>query len=200
MKASTIILGGAAIVALLLFFGIVPGKQDEMTSGFGGGGGGWAAYGDDSGGWLDNLIGALQQPQPTFENPFQTMGTADNSSGMMFGSMNTLALDNGFSSKDDPMFKAAFLEHQLSGSVPDGRYAVSVPYAPTAAGAQAQINNTYNPAPAPSASKSSSNGGSGFGSAKIVLPSLPKLTPKIESGFGNGGIGGGFGGGGGGMR
>lgn len=119
--------------------------------------------------------------------------------------MRDIALANGFESEKDPLFKAAFLQTQLDAGNPAGTYAVSVPYAPTAAGAQQQINNTLAAAGTKPGTNRSS-GGKGFGSAHVVDSVKSAVTlsrPKQNnpgSGLGSGGIGGGIGGGRGGAR
>lgn len=187
-----------AIAALLGITFLANGQKNDEEMISGGGGGGWAAFGDDSGNWLDGLLTGFQQEQPQFENPFQD--TAEQSGNSWFY-LDTFANLTGFATADDPLFKAGILETQLQGGLPDGMYSVSVPYAPTAAGAQAQINNTIN-APTPSKS-GGSRGGKGFGSAKIVNPvsnAVNDFKKTISNLSGTGNIGKGFGGGSGGAR
>ena len=156
-----LILGGG-VVALAVIVGptLLGGNKSPDSDFLGGGGGGYAlGGGGENPDPFGDLIRAFQQSQqPAFENPFQNVMDAATGKNT-YGYLKDLALSNGFSGTQDPLFKAAFLETQLSKNVPDGMYAVNVPYAPTAVGAAAQIAATK-------------SGGSGTGKATIKQPTM----------------------------
>lgn len=195
-----------AVFAVLGITILTTNGKTETIDGSGGGSGLIGGGGNDS--WIDQLLKQPQQ-EPVFENPFQ-MPASD----VQFFRTDELAKSNGFLGENDPLFKAAVLETQLSAGMPNGYYQTSVPYAPTTTGAQAQIaaaqrngtgnNTSMTNSPAPGSG--GNRGGKGFGSARIVEAAskigntLPKIKKNAGSGMGTGGIGGGFGGGKGGAR
>jgi hypothetical protein len=184
------------LIALAAVFGITvyvnaneQTSEDELITS-NDSGGGWAGYGDSSG-WADIIKGVLQPQQTNAENPFryaaETTGAGTETGTLLFYP-DTLAKLTGFDSANDPMFKAGILEMQLQAGLPDGHYQVSVPYAPTAIGAQAQINDALNA----SKNKNNSNsgrssgggGGSSYGSVKIVNP-VSDVVNNLKNTFQN---------------